>query len=178
MEPLLGEIRAVAFPFAPRNWAVCDGSLLQIRANTALFSILGVQFGGDGQNTFALPDLRGRAVVNAGTGAGLSSYPVGTKIGQEAVTLDPTQMPVHTHALGSIKVNPTDPNVSSPSQAFLSNASKSQYGETPGANTTMAADSVQGTGTPTGGSLPHNNMQPYLTLNYIIALQGIFPQRP
>ncbi|MET4106728.1 tail fiber protein [Hymenobacter sp. UYP22] len=178
MEPILGEIRAVAFPFAPMNWAICDGSLLQIRSNAALFSILGTQFGGDGRTTFALPDMRGRAVVNAGTGAGLSSYPVGTKAGQETVTLDPTQMPAHTHTLGNIKVNPTDANVSSPSQAYLSNTSKAQYGETPGTNTAMAPDSVQGTGIPTGGSLPHSNMQPYLTLNYIIALQGIFPQRP
>ncbi|MCB2406810.1 phage tail protein [Hymenobacter lucidus] len=178
MEPILGEIRAVGFNFAPRNWAICDGSLLQIRTNTALFSVLGTQFGGDGQNTFALPDLRGRAIVNAGTGAGLSSYPVGTKVGQTTVALDIAQMPLHTHMLGNVKVNPTDPNVSSPSQAFLSDASKAQYGETAGADTAMAAGSVQGSGATLGGSQPHNNMQPYLTINYIIATQGIFPQRP
>ncbi|MBD2714351.1 phage tail protein [Microvirga sp. STR05] len=178
MEPMLGEIRAVAFPFAPRDWAICDGSLLQIRTNTALFALLGVQFGGDGISTFGLPDLRGRAVVNAGTGAGLSPYNVGAKLGQEAVPLDVTQMPLHTHTLGNVKVNPADPNVSSPGQAFLSNASKAQYGETAGANTTMAAGSVQGTGAPLGSSQPHSNMQPYLVLNYIIATQGIFPQRP
>lgn len=177
MEPLLGEIRAVGFPFAPRNWAICDGSLLAIRSNTALFSLLGTQYGGDGKTTFALPDLRGRAIVDAGAGAGLSRYTPGTMTGVESVTLQLGQMPAHTHSpSGTVKVNPASGNANSPGGNYLSNSTTSQYGET--VTSTMAANSVKGTGEVVGSNQAHENRQPFLVLNYIIALQGVFPQRP
>jgi len=175
---MLGEIRAVAFPFAPANWAICNGSLLAIRSNTALFSLLGVQYGGDGINTFALPDLRGRAIVDAGAGAGLSAYTPGTMTGTAAVTLTPDQMPMHVHTLSaSVNVNSQSGNQASPSGNYLSNTVGLQYGETAGA-ATMAANSVKGSGGMVGDNQAHENRQPFLVLNYVIALQGVFPQRP
>lgn len=175
---MLGEIRAVAFSFAPANWAICNGSLLAIRSNTALFSLLGVQYGGDGVNTFALPDLRGRAIVDAGAGAGLSAYTPGTMVGTTAVTLMPDQMPMHIHTLSSsVNVNSQAGNSASPGGNYLSDTIDPQYGATAGA-ATMAANSVKGSGGMVGGNQAHENQQPFLVLNYIIALRGIFPQRP
>lgn len=177
MEPILGEIRAVGFTFAPRGWALCDGSLVAIRSNTALFSLLGTNYGGDGKNTFGLPDLRGRAIVDAGQGAGLSQYPVGAMVGTESVTLTQAEMPAHTHSpTGTVNINPTAGNSASPAGNYLANSTANQYGE--GAINTMAANSVKGNGAVIGGNQSHENRQPYLVLNYIIALQGIFPQRP
>lgn len=175
---MLGEIRAVAFAFAPMNWAICDGSLLQIRSNTALYSLLGIQYGGDGRNTFALPDLRGRAIVDAGAGAGLTPYTPGIMTGTAAVTLTPDQMPAHTHTLSaSVNVNAQPGSSSSPGGNYLSDTVEPQYGETAG-TATMAANSVKGSGGIVGGNQAHENRQPFLVLNYIIALQGVFPQRP
>lgn len=175
---MLGEIRAVAFSFAPANWAICDGSLLQVRSNTALFALLGSQYGGDGVNTFALPDLRGRAIVDAGAGSGLSPYTPGTMTGTAAVTLTLAQMPVHTHTLSSsVNVNPQLGNSNSPGGNYLSDSADPQYGPTAG-TATMAANSVKGSGGMMGGNQAHENRQPFLVLNYIIALRGIFPQRP
>jgi microcystin-dependent protein len=176
MDPFLGEIRAVGFGFAPVGWALCDGSLLPISRNTALYSLLGNTYGGDGKTTFSLPDLRGRAVVNAGTGAGLSSYALGAVAGQEMVTLTVAQLPAHAHALGNLNINPADPSSLSPTGSYLSNSTQLQYGET--ASETMAAGSVTGTGAPVGDNQPHSNLQPYLALYYVIALQGIYPPRP
>ena len=177
MEPFLGEIRAVGFNYAPRGWALCDGSLIAIRSNTALFSILGTQYGGNGQTTFALPDLRSRAIVTAGTGAGLSQYTVGETTGVEAVTLTQAQIPAHTHGLdGSVNVNAVAGNNSSPGGNYLSNSAQPQYAEAAGTGT-MAAGSVKGTANVVGGDQPHDNLQPYLALYYVIAVQGIFPQR-
>jgi len=178
MDPFVGEIRAVGFNYAPRGWALCDGSLIQIRQSTALFSILGTQFGGDGRTTFALPDLRGRAIVNPGQGQGLSPYTIGAKAGVESVTLSTVQMPAHIHGFGGqLSVNPTPPsNAATPTGNYIGVPSQAQYSDTPGADT-MAANSVTGTVGAVGDSQAHDNRQPYLALNYIIALQGEFPQR-
>lgn len=177
MEPYVGEIRAVGFNYAPNGWALCDGSLLQIRSNTALFSILGTQYGGNGTTTFGLPDLRSRIIVNAGTGAGLTPYAIGAKTGDESVTLNLGQMPAHTHAFaGKFNVNTLTGNANAPGGNFLSEAAKLQYAEEAG-NNTMAPGMITGTVGPAGGNLPHSNIQPYLALNYVIALIGIFPQR-
>lgn len=178
MDPFVGEIRAVGFNYAPRGWALCDGSLLQIRQYTALFSILGTQFGGDGRNTFALPDLRGRAIVNPGQGLGLSPYQVGAKAGVESVALSLAQTPAHIHGFGGkFNINPTPPsNSATPTGNYVGVPSQAQYSDTASTDT-MAANSVTGTVGTAGDGQPHDNRQPYLALNYVIALQGEFPQR-
>jgi microcystin-dependent protein len=176
MEPFLGEIRAVGFNYAPRGWALCDGSTMAIRNNTALFSILGTTYGGDGQQTFKLPDLRGRAIVNAGQGPGLSSYPLGTVTGTETVTLDLNTMPAHTHGLGPLTVHDGVGSSSSPANALPATSSEYMYGDTP-TTTNMAAGMISGSATSVGGGQPHSNLMPYTVLNYIIATQGIFPPR-
>ncbi|GAA4393150.1 phage tail protein [Hymenobacter koreensis] len=177
MDPYVGEIRAVGFNFAPVGWALCDGSLVQIRTNTALFSLLGTQYGGDGKSTFGLPDLRGRAIVNAGQGPGLSPYPIGTKVGTESETLSLTQMPAHTHGFGGqFNVNTSPGTINEAANNFLSASPQLQFAEEAGTGT-MATSIVSGTGEPAGGGQAHDNRQPYLALYYIIATQGIFPQR-
>jgi microcystin-dependent protein len=177
MDPFVGEIRAVAFPFAPVNWALCDGSLMQINQNRALFAILGTQYGGDGKTTFALPDLRGRAVVNAGQGPGLSGYSIGKKTGTETVTLTLPQLPLHSHGFsGDFKVSTGTADSGKAAHNFLAVPSEFQYAES-GSGTTMAAGLISGQGSVVGGNQPHTNMQPYLAVNYIIALLGEFPVR-
>jgi microcystin-dependent protein len=179
MEPFVGEIRAVGFNFVPYNWALCDGSLLPINRYTALFSILGTNYGGDGKTTFALPDLRGRAIVNAGQGPGLSQYPLGMKTGTESVTLNLTQMPAHVHGFGgNVNVNNGDSslNVGSPGHNFLGTSTQPQYAEVGGSGQ-MASGMISGNGAAVGDGQPHDNRQPYLAISYVIALVGIFPQR-
>lgn len=157
--PFIGQITLFAGNFAPRGWAFCQGQLLSIAQNTALFSILGTTYGGDGQTTFALPDLRGRVPLQQGQGPGLQSYVLGQKAGTETVTLTVNEMPAHNH---SITVTAVPPGGTIP-------AVDGQLTPTP-----LNAFEASGM---TGGSQPHNNLQPYLALNYIIALQGIFPSR-
>jgi microcystin-dependent protein len=166
--PFLGEIILLPCTFPPRGYAFCQGQLLPLSQNTALFSLLGTYYGGDGKSTFALPDLRGRVPIGAGQGQGLSLYDLGQNGGIEAETLLASELPYHTHALA---YNTALGTVGSPEGAYLaSNASGlAQYGTT---GTGIMAD----TGSP-GSGQEHNNMQPYLTLNYCIALQGIFPPR-
>jgi microcystin-dependent protein len=181
MDAFVGEIRAVGFNFAPRNWAFCQGQILPINQYTALFSLLGTTYGGDGRSTFALPDLRGRAAVQAGQGGGLSNYPLGQRNGVENVTLLPAQLPAHTHSLGtagSIGVTAAQGDLTSPVNNFLAATNNlNQYGEESTTGATMNPGSVTGTGGVQGGSAPHPNMMPYETINYIIALVGIFPPR-
>ncbi|MDQ5929530.1 MAG: hypothetical protein QG594_1309 [Bacteroidota bacterium] len=179
MDGTIGEIRMFAGNFAPKNWAYCQGQLLPISQNAALFSILGTTYGGDGRTTFALPDFRSRVAVGTGTGPGLSSYVLGQKAGSETNTLLQTNLPPHTHSLNVSNANATI--------------------ETPETGSTIA---VTGTGSPraftpelsfnsatpnvalnplsvgaTGSNIPVNNIQPYLGINYIICLYGIFPSR-
>jgi microcystin-dependent protein len=176
-QPFIGEIRAFGFPFAPKGWSMCNGQLLAISTNQALFSLLGTTYGGNGVQTFALPDLRGRAALNMGQGAGLSNYVWGEIIGTETVTLLSTQMPQHNHMWA---VNNSTGDVPSPNANFLSGA------EIPTNNVPVATYAAPG-GSPvplattmlglTGNNVPHQNMQPYLVVNYCVALQGIFPSR-
>jgi microcystin-dependent protein len=162
--PFIGSIILFAGNFAPRGWAFCDGQLLPISQNTALFSILGTTYGGNGQTTFALPDLRGRHPIGPRQGPGLSDVVLGEESGTEHVTLSVNEMPAHTH---SLLASNTEQDTNNPVGAVP--AQGGVYGKTP--TTTMGQPSV------VGGSQPHNNRSPYLGLNYIIALQGIFPSR-
>ena len=161
-EPFLSEIRLMSFVFAPKGWALCNGQLLPINQNQALFSLLGTTFGGNGQTTFALPDLRGRVPVHVGGG-----YILGTRAGAAAHTLTLNEMPQHTH---SVNVNANAGATANPGNAVLSKAPANVYGPPQNLGAMNAASVLQ-----TGGSQAHNNMQPYLTLNFCIALQGIFP---
>jgi microcystin-dependent protein len=169
----VAEIRIFPFNFAPKGWALCNGQLLPISQNTALFSLLGTFYGGDGKSTFGLPDLQGSVAVHQGQGPGLSQYDVGQTGGSETVTLIGAEMPSHTHAL---RANPQLGDSPSPAadRAIARLGSINVYQTTSNANLTpMAVESLP----PAGGDLPHNNMQPYLTMNFCIALQGVFPQR-
>lgn len=173
-EPFIGEIRAVGFNFAPRNWAMCNGQLLPIAQNTALFSILGTTYGGNGTTTFALPNLQGRAAMHAGQGNGLSNHILGEAAGQESVTLTQANLPSHTHTLLAA---PVIGNTTSPANAALAVAAQGvpMYGPASDAVDTLHAQALGYAGT--ASPQPHNNMQPYLVLNYVIALQGVFPSR-
>jgi len=163
-DPFIGEIRLMSFNFAPREWAQCNGQLLQIGQNQALFSLLGTTFGGNGQTTFALPDLRGRVPIHAG-----ASHTLGERAGEQAHTLSVAELPQHQHAAqatsatGDTPVAPTNLLADSPSQLYAA----------PGAMTPLQPTSVS----TVGGSQAHLNMQPFLTLNFCIALDGIFPSR-
>ena len=171
MEPFLGQIILFAGNFAPRGWAFCQGQLLPIAQNTALFSLLGTTYGGNGSSTFGLPDLRGRVPVGFGQGPGLINVQLGEAAGQSATTLQTTNLPAHTHTLSAVSETG---NAGSPANAFLAatGAIDPEY-RTSGTPVAMAAGAV---GT-VGGSQPFSNMPPYLGMNYIIALQGIFPSR-
>ena len=175
-EPLLGEIALFSGNFAPVGWASCDGRLMAISQNTALFSLLGTTYGGDGKSTFALPDLRGRAPISAGQGTGLSSYSLGQAGGVEQVTLTASQMPAHNHAANCLTASGGAQEQQSPKGAVWS-------AESQGATTVYAAGAPDATLDPgaigtSGSSQAHSNVQPYLAINFIIALQGVFPSRP
>ncbi len=174
MTPFIGMVTIFAGNFAPRGWALCDGQLLPIANYSALFSILGTTYGGDGVSTFALPDLRGRAPIHAGTGSGLSSRKLGSKGGSETVTLTSKQIPPHTHTLSGSNSAGDNPlvanNVMATSGTTVPPAGP-YSAATP--NSPMNANAISST----GGGQSHNNMQPFLTLNYIIALEGVYPSR-
>ncbi|AKH16202.1 MULTISPECIES: phage tail protein [Deinococcus] len=168
-EAYVGEIRIFAGNFAPYGWAFCNGQILPISQNTALFSLLGTTYGGNGTTTFALPNLQGRAPMHWGTGPGLTPRSLGESSGTAAVTLLSTQMPVHTHTLNAA-IDPAESD--NPANLALARGSNvTPYVPTPNATLSPSTLSIQ------GGSQPHNNMQPYLTMNFIIALQGIYPPR-
>ena len=166
--PFVGEIKIFAGNFAPTGHALCNGQLMPISQNTALFSILGTTYGGDGKSTFALPDLQGRSPMHPGQGPGLSLHILGEQSGTETETLGVTQMPAHVHALSGS----TAASASTPSNGLLGQASAPVYG---GASNLvqMASQAVSAV----GGAQPHDNRQPYLALTFIIALQGVFPPR-
>ena len=174
-DQFLAEIRIFPFNFAPTGWAFCDGQLLPLSQNTALFALLGTNYGGDGKSTFGLPDLQGRAAMQPGQGQGLSERTLGEEGGVESVTLLQTEIPLHTHAARA-NFNPGDVVTPSPEASLGQSTGGSMYVQEPTAAPLepMAAEGLS----LAGGGLPHNNMQPYLALNFCIALQGIFPQRP
>ena len=172
-DPFVAEIRIFGFNFAPKGWAFCDGQLLPISQNTALFSLLGTIYGGDGKSTFALPDMQGNAPMFFGQGPGLSLYDEGETGGVSFVTLLDTEMPIHQHAL---MANTAPGDLPTPgSTRSLARSAPFIYKVPPPAQAPqpMAPQAVS----IAGGSQPHNNMMPYLVLNFIIALQGIFPSR-
>jgi microcystin-dependent protein len=152
--------------FAPRSWAFCQGQILSIAQNTALFSLLGTTYGGNGQTTFGLPDFRGRVAVGTGQGPGLQSIQLGEIAGEPSHTLTTGEMPAHLHQV-----------VGSSEDATKKNPIGAVPAATGGSSYTTDANGVMGTVTPTGSSQPHNNMQPYLGMNYIICLEGIYPSR-
>ncbi|TJY42784.1 phage tail protein [Cohnella pontilimi] len=174
MDPYVGEIRIFAGNFAPKGWALCDGSLLSIQTNTALFSLLGTTYGGNGKTNFALPDLRGRAPMHFGTGQGLTPRSLGESGGSASVQLTVQQMPSHNHVPNCV-AGASDQM--SPAGAEWGNATAGRQSPSLYSSKFDTPMSPQAIGA-TGGGAPHNNMQPYLVLNYIIALQGVFPPRP
>ncbi|MDA8444026.1 phage tail protein [Paracidovorax valerianellae] len=172
-DPFLGEITLFAGNFAPKNWAFCWGQTLAISQNSALFSLLGTTYGGNGQTTFALPDLRGRVPLGMGQGPGLSNFVQGEMGGRESVTLTSNQLPTHSHST-VMSVSSSPGNSAAPDGKYLaaSNRRDDQFtDQSPDGN---LAGLTSG---PAGGNQPHENMQPYLALNFIIALQGLFPSR-
>ena len=172
-DPFVAEIRIFPFNFAPKGWAFCDGQILPLSQNTALFSLLGTTYGGDGKSNFALPNMQGNVPMHPGQGPGLSLHDLGENGGQETVTLIESQLPSHSHTLGSAgaapdKISPTNAawarGTAVPNQKL--------YGNAAGATATMPSAFGD-----SGGTTPHNNMQPYLTLNFCIALEGVYPPR-
>lgn len=168
-EPYIGEIKMVGFNFAPRNYATCDGQLLPIAQNTALFSLLGVNYGGNGQTTFGLPNLQGCAPMHWGNGPGLSPHVIGETSGTQTVTLTTNQIPPHQH---SIPASSAGANSQTPSTfASAVRGTPAFYAAAGGTPVTMALTQAA------GGNQPHDNMQPYLSLIFVIALFGVFPAR-
>jgi len=182
MEGTIGEIRMFAGTFAPKNWAFCQNQLLPISQNTALFSILGTTYGGNGQTTFALPDFRGRVAVGAGTGPGLANVQLGQQSGTPTVTLLTTNMPAHNHAFtngsATVPCSTAAGNADSPAGNIPAGSATDENYAAPGAaNGNMNPLAVSGTVGVAGGSQPFSIMQPYLGMNYVICMFGIFPSR-
>ena len=174
MDAFVGQLLLVGFNFAPKSWALCAGQLLPLAQNTTLFSLIGVNYGGDGKSNFALPDMRGRVAMSYGQGSGLSPYVIGEDGGTESVTLLLNNLPSHTHSLMAVsgRADQAAPGNNVLADPIDSNTNPVNiYAATGGATMNQAALSV------TGSSLPHNNMMPYQALNWVIALQGIFPSR-
>jgi microcystin-dependent protein len=171
MDPFVAEIRIFPFNFAPKGWAFCDGQLLPLSQNTALFSLLGTTYGGDGKSNFALPNMQGNAPMHPGQGPGLSLHDLGETGGSETVSLLESEIPSHSHNVTASSQDGTDnhPVANYPAQGVGINLYVNA-GTTPVAMNDNAI-------APAGGDQPHNNMQPYLTLNFCIALQGVFPPR-
>jgi microcystin-dependent protein len=168
-DPFVAEIRIFPFNFAPRGWAWCDGQLLPLSQNTALFSLLGTTYGGDGKSNFALPDLQGRAPMHPGQGPGLSQHDLGETGGSETVALLESEIPAHSHALRGSSIIGDTPSPAGHALARFPNA----YQSSATGLVSMAAEALP----PAGGDAPHNNLMPYLTFNFCIALQGVFPPR-
>jgi len=171
-DPFAGEIRMFAGNFAPRGWALCDGQLLAVSGNDALFSLFGTIYGGDGRTTFGLPDLRGRIPLHMGQGPGLTSRSIGSKSGSESVTVTANELAGHTHTWQATTAPAQE---RTPVNNAMAETSANIYSESepPQTPVTMAAGMVE----PTGGSQPHDNVQPFQCINYIVALFGIYPSR-
>lgn len=165
-EPFMGEIRMMSFIFAPKGWALCNGQFMPINQNQALFSLLGTQFGGNGQTNFALPDLRGRVPLHAS-----NEFPTGAAGGQETVTLGVAHLPAHTHALNTSTGLATSASPAGALPGKKGRLGRDIFAAPDASGAALSPDSVR----PTGGSQAHNNMQPFLAINFVIALQGIFP---
>jgi microcystin-dependent protein len=170
-DPFVAEIRIFPFNFPPKGWAFCDGQLLPLSQNTALFALLGTYYGGDGKSNFALPDLQGRAPMHPGQGPGLSLHDLGESGGSDTVTLLESEIPSHAHTLNA-NVTASLLAVPSPNVSLARSRTVSAYQTTTNSNLAgLAAEALA----PAGGDQPHNNLMPYLTFNFCIALQGVFP---
>jgi microcystin-dependent protein len=170
-DPFVGEIRIFGFNFAPKGWALANGQILPISQNTALFSLYGTMYGGDGKSTFALPNLQGRAAINAGQGPGLSSYTWGEATGETTVTLLASEMPQHNHTWFA---EGEDGNATTPVNGYYAVDPNLLQVYGPATNLEKFSPAIIQS---TGGDQPHNNMMPYLVLNFCVALQGVYPQR-
>jgi microcystin-dependent protein len=170
-DPFVAEIRIFGFNFAPKGWAFCDGQILPLSQNTALFSLLGTTYGGDGKSNFALPDMQGNAPMHPDQGQGLSLHDLGEEGGSQFVTLLESEIPAHSHNFFGSQ---GDGLSRQPSANLVANMIGVNGYASPGSLVSMNFNALS----PAGGSLPHNNMMPYLTLNFCIALQGVFPPRP
>jgi len=168
-EPFLAEVRIVGFNFAPRGWAFCDGQILPINQNQSLYSLLGTTYGGDGRTSFALPDLRGRVPIHVGRSDGGDAHSLGQKSGEETHTLNANEMPQHTHSEVASSVSANQPT---PGGHVLATTTDNIYGPKSGSSTLNTGSILN-----VGGGQAHDNMQPYLALNFCIALQGLFPSR-
>jgi microcystin-dependent protein len=183
MDPFIGEIRIFGGNFAPRGWALCNGAVLQVRLYPALFSLLGSRYGGNGQTTFGLPNFQGNVPIGAGAGPGLTPRSLGDVGGATSVQLDANQLAIHGHALNADEPsgNASVPNPNYPA-ASKKDRQTGKYNDTPYSPTTdgsqMARSMVLPVGGSNGSALPHNNVQPYQAMNFIIALEGIFPAPP
>jgi microcystin-dependent protein len=169
-DPFVAEIRIFPFNFAPKGWAWCDGQLLPLSQNTALFSLLGTTYGGDGKSNFALPDLQGRAPMHPGQGPGLSLHDLGETGGSETVSLLESEIPAHSHSLVASQADGVE---RTPNGQLLGTGIGISAYQTPGPLTQLSPNGLA----PAGGDQPHNNLQPYLTFYFCIALQGVFPPR-
>jgi microcystin-dependent protein len=173
MDPFVAEIRIFPFNFAPKGWAWCDGQLLPLSQNTALFSLLGTTYGGNGKSNFALPDLQGRAPMHPGQGPGLSLHDLGESGGSETVSLLESEIPSHSHALRATVEDGTQGSLTQ-GITVATSVGGTLYQTNTNSNTVFMNDSSLA---PSGGDQPHNNLMPYLTFYFCIALQGVFPPR-
>lgn len=173
-DPFVAEIRIFPFNFAPKGWAFCNGQLLPISQNTALFSLLGTTYGGNGQSTFALPDMQGNAPMHPGQGPGLSLHDLGETGGSDTVTLLLSEIPAHNHLINDHAADPADTPAPGPNFMLAKSAGGSAYQSNSTQNLTNFNPLMLSLA---GGNLPHNNLMPFLTLNFNIALQGVFPPR-
>ena len=169
-EPYVGEIRMFAGSFAPAGWMFCDGQLLPISENETLFNLIGTTYGGDGQETFALPNLQSRVPIHAGTGSDGITYQLGEAAGVESVTLTSNQIPIHTHSMIATSEIGT---LNIPQGNMLAQCAAVKFYSAAAPNTPLKSDAI----TPAGGSQPHENIQPYLTISFIISLFGVFPHQ-
>jgi len=172
-DPFVAEIRIFPFNFAPKGWAFCDGQILPLSQNTALFSLLGTTYGGDGKSNFALPNMQGNAPMHPGQGPGLSLHDLGEVGGSQTVSLLESEIPAHSHSLNANSVT-ADTNAPGPQVSLARSSNATAYQDVTNQNLVSLSDQAI---TPAGGDQPHNNLQPYLTLNFCIALQGVFPPR-
>jgi microcystin-dependent protein len=173
MDPFVAEIRIFPFNFAPRGWAWCDGQLLPLSQNTALFSLLGTTYGGNGKSNFALPDLQGRAPMHPGQGPGLSLHDLGETGGSDTVSLLESEIPSHSHALRAEIIDAADNHAPSPAKALGPSSGGNAYRSDTSNIVSLSDNAIA----PAGGDQPHNNLMPYLTFYFCIALQGVFPPR-
>lgn len=173
MDPFVAEIRIFPFNFAPKGWAFCDGQILPLSQNTALFSLLGTTYGGDGKSNFALPNMQGNAPMHPGQGPGLSLHDLGETGGSDTVSLIESEIPSHTHQFRGDNQDPGDTSAPSPQTVFAQSTNAFSYVVPSPPLVAMSGNVLA----PAGGDQPHNNLQPYLTLNFCIALQGVYPPR-